>query len=151
MKPIEWEHPNKMLIDTGHRTFDAKCRCVTPGNAITETQLSILVRGENVTMCNGLVKPFGFYRDFDMHEPWIRNAPHAVHDTVRAVTDDSDQSAIVYWFFHWNRHKRVEHGWIVTDSDRRALTVVNTGTKYDFSQRVLVGVLPYIAEDAVAA
>ena len=54
-----------------------------------------------------------------------RTIPASVDRAARLFTQE--QAIIVYRFSHWKSRTRIEHGWLITDTNHRALTRCVTG------------------------
>jgi hypothetical protein len=142
--------PNRMQIDTGHKTFDSQCDLITTGNAITNVQLSWYIRPVSATQCNGFTFPPGKLFESDI-KPFLRDIPRSLLSWLRGLGQD----VILYEFRHWThsegrRNKHV-HGYVVTDPQHNLLRTINVGTQHWRSARVIKAVLPYVAEAASAA
>ena len=130
-KPIAWANPNRMVMETGHKTFDRQTNIVGTGNMIANTQYSSYIRPYTETKCWGPDEfELGHLRAYDLNG--FRDMPQWVHKQVERVTHHT--KAILYQFFHYgnNRHwsgyqKRVIHGYILTDSNGRLLAKMVTG------------------------
>ena len=118
MKRITYRTPNRVLIDTGHRTFDQKCEIVTTGNVCGDAQFSSYIRPYCETECNGHSSPVGHLRDFDLKHFTL---PSHVRETVMKET--MKQQGVLYEFRHfvrdWKRgnsngYRKVVHGYILT-------------------------------------
>lgn len=144
MREKVWVTPDRMLMETGHRTFDRQTNLISTGNIIAETQLARYIRGELKVTCWGdeVYKP-GHLRNFDLGNfPWLSA-------TVRAFiithTNGTKDSVWVSQFFHYNGHRKIVHGYIITTTDHKLLAKFITGRTYK-SGLVINGVLPYVVE-----
>lgn len=114
MKKIEWKNPNKMVIDTGLKSFDRQCRCVSYGNVISNTQVSLYVRSARVTECNGRQYPEGALMKYDLGK-FVGMPPYLRHRVETLLAGDRPH-VIVYKFFYWNsRSEATVVGWVVTE------------------------------------
>ena len=141
MKKIEWANPNKMVINTGHKTFDRQCCVVSTGNVIAPTQYSCYVRAQNNTECNGFQFPAGHLRDGDLKN--MDDMPSYVRKYVLSQTEVD--KAIVYQFFHYASGKNIIHGYVVTDSAHKLLRKFVIGPTCK-SYSVIDTVTEYIAD-----
>lgn len=116
MKKITWKNPNKMEINTGHKTFDKKCVVVSTGNVFSQTQTSCYIRPRTETQCNGFTKPEGHLRDFDLHV-FTQTKPRIPDHVLKRVLQETETKQIcLYRIFHYVGEKRIMHGWILTKS-----------------------------------
>lgn len=141
MKEKVWATPNRMLIETDHRTFDRQTNVISTGNVIANTQLSLYVRGELRVKCWGpeTRKP-GHLRDYDLRS-WPE-MPRLVRELVLRETKGREDSVWVSSFFHHNGSRKVVHGYIIARGNK-LLHQVCTGPTYK-SRLVIEGVLPYV-------
>ena len=140
MKKKEWVNNNKMLFESGHRTFDRQTNCIGTGNMIANTQVSFFIRPRIQTECNGQAFPVGDLRAFDMkkwHLPWI------VRDMVLGLTER--RKIILYQFHHWNDDKRIVHGYVATTPGHRLLRTFIIGPTYK-SGLVIAEATKYITD-----
>ena len=108
-KKVEWENPDKMVFESGHKTFDKKCAIIMTGNVYSGTQTSSFVRPLTETKCNGFDFEPGHLRSFDLGN-WP-HMPSYVRDEVLRRT--GTESVIVYEFFHYVGRKKTTHGWVL--------------------------------------
>lgn len=111
MKKLEWIHGNKARIETGHKTFDRYCTCISTGNVIGDGQYSSFIRPRSETECNGFTFPAGACQDFDLQH--FKGLPKSLRDFIA----QQEKSVILYEFFHEKRGKRVSHGYIITQGN----------------------------------
>ncbi len=145
MKAKVWKNPNRMLVETGHKTFDRQTNIVSTGNIIANTQSAFYVRGE---MC---VKTWsrtdyepGYLRNYDLGN-WP-TMPTSVRQSVIRLTAGRKDSIWVSELFHYNGDRCIVHGYIITTPDHHLLDMFVTGPTYK-SADVLEGVLPYVTEE----
>ena len=156
MKKIKWENPDKMLFESGHKTFDSQTNIITTGNIIANTLIGKHVRAHTdvVVGMSQPDRPPGWLQDFDLHF-WRGNTkmPGVVMKKIKELARES--SVWVYELRHWGRRKerwsgwqdvKVVHGYIITDSEDKALATCVTGPTYK-SHFVVSAALPYLAED----
>lgn len=126
MKKIEWKNPNKMVIDTGLKTFDRQCRCVSYGNVISNTQVSLYVRAARVTECNGKEFPEGALMRYDLDK--FIGMPSHIRRKIEGLLSEDRPHVIVYKFFYWNSPSEATVlGWIVTEGHDRNYRHLFTG------------------------
>ena len=94
------------------------------GNVYSGVQTSSFIRPYSRTECNGMTFMPGRLRDYDL-ETFRNRIPMRVLDETRIYT--RTQSAILYQFFHFCAGKRIEHGWILTDTDNAMICDQITG------------------------
>lgn len=125
MKKIIWATPNKMEIGTGHAAFDRQTNIISTGNIIANTMIGWHIRPHSETECNGLTRPPGHLRDFDLQLFRSRNMRRHVLSYILSVTQDSP--IWLYEFFHYNGRCRIMHGYIVTAKDHTHMRSFITG------------------------
>lgn len=146
MKKLDWVHPNKALVQTGHRTFDRQCLSVHTGNVVTDTQFSSFVRHAQNCECNGFEFNHGELQRHDL-EPFRRCklVTREAEAYVVSRCEALQESVILYAFFYWVKGKRRMLGNVVTDNDHWVPKVFTwSGTRKGWD--VLHWVLPYISE-----
>jgi len=143
MKKIEWATPNRMLFESGHKTFDRRADLISTGNVWGSVQTSGYVRPYSETKCNGFTSAPGHLRDFDLKG--FVNMPAHVYKYVRSVTQDN--SVILYKFFHYANGQQTVHGWVVTgiSPEYKLLDYFVTGPTWK-SESVLLEAIKYITE-----
>lgn len=137
MKEKAWVNPNRMLMESGHKTFDRQTNCISTGNMIANTQLSSYVRPYSKVECNGRIFPLGHLRKHDLG--WWSGPllPSRVRAYIESVT--KDEAVIVYQFHHflsggyWGKDRRIVHGYVVTTTDYELLKKFVTGPTYKSS------------------
>lgn len=142
LKKVTFRTPNKMLIHTGHATFDRQADCLGTGNVIGKVQLSFYIRPYSETECNGRTNSPGHLREYDLH--YFQDLPSSILQVVKNLT--VDKPVILYEIRHWRGEQKTVHGYIITDAKHHLLRVFITGPTAK-SQQVINGVLPYLAED----
>jgi hypothetical protein len=141
MRKVEWLNPNKMKIDSGHKTWDNAVQALMTGNVIDDGYHGSYIRPFNLTVmpAGGPCEP-GRLRNFDLQA--FPNMPRAVRSFVESVT--LDDNVIVYEFHHYADGHKTTHGYLVTTTGpeyhelRRFYTgptgksngVVDTATEY---------------------
>ena len=124
MKKLTWIHGNKALIETGHKTFDRQCECLSTGNVMGTCQKSWFIRPRSELECNGRVNAPGHLQDFDLGS--FKNLPGHIGDYIKAQS----KTVILYELRHWvkkpySERQKVVHAYIVTDYDHKLLRVFN--------------------------
>lgn len=139
MKTKEWLNPNKMKIETEHKTFNQQTRVIGAGNIIATTQVSLFIRAWNNTYRwdGDTVEP-GYLQNFDLTAFRLpKHIEKAVRDTA------VDESVILYEFRHFNGDKKIVHGYVITDGEYRLLRTFVTGPTWK-SNSVIKECLKYI-------
>ena len=108
---------------TGHRTFDFQSDAIfIIGNAVTDTQRSLIVRPVHKTKCNGATFPAGELFKLD-----IRFFGSDLDQRVVPFVRGLKKKAVVYQLRHWVKaragRRAVVHGHIVTDQKNRVLQI----------------------------
>lgn len=141
MKKVVFANPNKMLMESGHKTFDRQTNLVTTGNVIASTQYSGYIRPYEETECNGRTVRKGELQNFDLR-PFGR-LPYHVEKEVRAYA--KEKSVILYMFFHYNGSgNKIIHGYVITDTDHQLIESYVTGPTHK-SMNVIEECKQYVA------
>ncbi len=123
MKKREWVNPNRMKIDTMHKKFNQQTNFIGPGQVVSDTQFSLIVRAWNDTEgYGGTIFEPGHLQNFDLEHFFL---PHHVNEAVKRYA--KHQAVTVYEFMHYNGDKRITHGYVITDSRDRLLNFFITG------------------------
>lgn len=147
MKKIKWENPNKMVMESGHKTFDQQTNYIGTGNVFANTQTSLYIRGYNETECNGFTFPKGELQKTDL-KGWYE-LPQRVHRAIREYA--VDESVILYKFFHKNsKGELVVHGYVLTSKKHELIDYIVVGPTYK-SWDVINECLKYITVQEQAA
>ena len=144
MKKAIWATPNKMLIKTGHKTFDRQTDVITHGNVFANTMIGLHIRPYcEVYNAVGKVRPPGHLQDYDLTTFRRLGTPSRIIKYVKdqAVTDP----LWLYVFFHHNGSNMVIHGYVVTDKKHNLLKTFVTGPTYK-SYCVINECVHYVAE-----
>jgi hypothetical protein len=129
MKKIEWENEDKMVFESGHKTFDRQVAFVSTGNVISPCQLSTHVRAYAELSCNGMMFEPGRLQAHDLG--WFDSTGMPGYMRHWLVRTTAEEGAWVYRFSHYNSQgRRVVHGWVVTDNQHRLLRKFYTGPTY---------------------
>ena len=141
MKTKEWLNPNHMLINTGHKTFDKQCECLSTGNVYGTCQYSSFIRPRTATECNGFSNPEGHLRDFDLQHfrDGLRSWPYVLQCILEAT---ETQQCILYEIRSWTHDRRsfhankrkIIHGYILTDTNHKRIKVFITGRSWKSTQ-----------------
>lgn len=143
MKKPVWRTTNRMQIDTGHKTFDSQCDCLSTGNVAGGVQHSSFIRAWTDTECNGVTRNPGHLQDFDLSS--FKMPPYLLR-TVKELA--REKPVILYEIRHWRGKEKYIHGWIITDTGERGyrfLKMFRHGALWK-STMVLSKVAEYISE-----
>lgn len=143
-KQLVFRNPNRVLIHTGHKTFDSQCDLLSTGNVMSNVQFSSFIRPVSETECNGFTFDRGHLFNVDI-KAFRPDLPSWIENWLRSL----DTKVILYQIRHWSgRDRKHVHGYIVTDTEHKPLRVFTTGPQRFKSEHIMSTVLPYIAEVA---
>jgi hypothetical protein len=145
LKKVEFRNPNKMLMQSGHRTFDAKADIVTTGNVISNAQHSSYIRAFNETECNGHTFRPGHLQKFDFD--LFPGLPQHVREGVKRHSQD--KSIILYEFRHFVSSEMIVHGYLITTPQRQLLERFRIGMTFK-SELVLDECEKYVVDSKQA-
>lgn len=115
-----------MEINTLFKKFDAKVKRaggIMTGNAITDVQVSLYVRGRDNTECNGTAFRPGELRDKDL-QGWVeRGTPTVVLERVKHHTA-GHASVVLYQFFFYENERKHVIGHLITCPPTDGVVVV---------------------------
>ncbi len=144
----------RQLVDTGWKTFDRQTNCISTGNMIANTQLSLYIRPYRETECNGNAFKPGELLEADLKAFGYR-PPDDVMDILR--DKGREKSVILYMFStsEWvgnivGRRMRVPFLWVVTDYDHgliRCHVVHRGGARMCKRYNATREILRYITEE----
>lgn len=137
MKTKEWLNPNHMKIETGCKTFDRQCTCISTGNQIGNCVYSNYIRPSTETVCNNTTFDKGHLQNYDLQ--WMnKDAPQHLVDYIKKM----DVSCILFQFHHRNNGHMIIDGWILTDDKHNLVKmVIGNGRK---SRQILLTVKDYV-------
>lgn len=113
VKPITFDHPDKMHFESGHKAFDRQTVILTPGNVIAPTQFSSYIRPAQETECNGQTWSEGHLQRFDLQSFAEYGLSHCL-DEVRKIINERGTQAILYLFRHKSGERIIEDGLLLT-------------------------------------
>jgi hypothetical protein len=151
MKQIEWMHSDKMLLESGHKTFNRQTNLITYGNVIANTMYGRFIRPFTETECNGYTREPGHLQKFDLDWYTLIGRQPAVPKTVyKMVRELAQQNQIIlYQFHHWTTRRgrsfKIVHGYVITSPDKKLLWYWPCGPTYK-SEQVLLEAIKYITE-----
>ncbi len=141
-KERTWDNPNKMHIETGHKTFDAQTKIISHGNVVAPTQLSTYVRSINDVDSTG--RKGGLFR-FDMQMFHNLGLSRLAEETIARISANQVKPIIVYAFFHTlTGNRKLVHGMVVTDYDHKLIKKIYVYNK-ESSIKIIDEVTKYIA------
>lgn len=144
LKNLTFRTPNRVLINTGHKTFDSQCDLLMTGNVICNVQRSSYIRPMSQSECNGAIFARGHLFEFDI-KAFRPDLPRWIEDRLRKL----DTTAILYEIRHWHgRNKKHVHGYIVTDAQHKPILISTTGSQPFKSEQVMSTVVPYLVDAA---
>lgn len=128
MKAKQWINGNRMLFQSGNKTFDRKTNCISTGNVIANTQNSTFIRGKNEIVCNGQTFERGHLQQYDLNQ-WNHLLDWYVKDRVKFFADQHGK-VILYMFKHRVGAKLTIHGFVITDKDHNELARLYSNNRY---------------------
>jgi hypothetical protein len=143
-KPTVWLNPNRMLIETGHKTFDRQCRAILTGQQIGDCVTSAYVRPRSEVKCNGFTFEVGHLQDRDLEFVGTEACSPALREHIVALT--ANDSILLYKFFHHSPRRAIVDGYVATRSDHCLLKVV-TGPNY-LSSLVITEAARHVSDNA---
>lgn len=152
-KKTVWLNGNKMLIESGHKTFDRQTNIITHGNAVANTEFGSYVRPSSELECNGFMNAHGHLQDYDL-KPFeqfgLTGKSWMWEEIVKRI--DASYGGILYAFFHRLDHVQLStngnllvHGFALTDKKHGYLWSVTVGRTAK-STRVLEECLKYVCD-----
>lgn len=144
MKKIEWDNPNKMKIDTGHKTFDKQTNIISTGNIIANTMIGNYIRAYNdVTMGYKDPQEKGHLQNWDLDK--FDYVPSGWRE--RMQYESPDQKFILYEIFHYQTSTlRYTHGMILT-TDKHEHVKTYCGTMRPKSYEIMFTVRDYLCNN----
>lgn len=147
MKKIEWKNPNKMMMESGHKTFDRQTNYIGTGNVFSNTQTGLFIRGYNETECNGFTFQKGELQKSDL-KGWY-GMPQQVHKALSKHA--TDESVILYKFFHQDgQGELIVHGYVMTTNKYELIDYFVVGPTYK-SWNVINECIRYVSVEEQAA
>jgi len=138
---MQWVHPNKIYINTGHKTFDKQTNLISFGSIISNTQYSIWIRPYNETKNFFVERPKGYLQDWDLNT--FTDLPDFVRDYIKSVA--IDDPVILYELRSYNYNKKIVHGYIITDQHYQLLNYFVVGPTYK-SENVVLESIKYVTK-----
>lgn len=146
-KTKEWRNPNKQLLVTGHKKFDAQLTAISPGQVLggTQTAMSIRPRSETIGPVGQKCDP-GYLRRFDLqHFP---DMPYEVRAYVESAT--THHKLMVHEFFTHRSGRKIIIGYLLVrygiEGDGSRILAGFCTTRRASGYRVLDAVAPYVAD-----
>lgn len=145
-KKAIYRTPNRMLIDTGHKTYDLNCQTASTGNVVSNNQLSFYLRPYNETECNGYNFDAGKLLDYDLNH--FTDLPNWIKENI-LETINPNKMYCLYEFRHWNKSKKYIHGYVLTEVSKcfkkDILVTKYINGKIDKSEKIIDTMTPYIS------
>lgn len=144
----------KQLVDTGWRTFDRQTNCISTGNVVANTQLSLYIRPYRETECNGHT-----FQPGELLRADLKAFEYRPPDDIMVILFDKDRkdSVILYMFSTSElvgnivgRSMRVPFLWVVTDHEHRLIRchhVRRCGVQMHKRYNAADEILKYITEE----
>ena len=148
MKKIEWETPNKMKINTGHKTFDAQTNIISTGNIVANTLIGACIRAFNNNHNGFEEKPLGYLQNWDLTKNFNEPVPKYMSDHVSMT--DRESKHILYKVRHFNDDKEIIHGYILTkgyDDGYEHVKTYCARAGYNISYEILFTVRDYLCKN----
>jgi hypothetical protein len=144
LKEKTWDNPDKMHIETGHKTFDRQTICISAGASISPTHFAMRVRSKNDLMnpMNDICE-VGYLQNYDCNVSH-RNSHIAAKDYAKELADKHD-GVLLHQFFHWNGQKKIVNGYVIT-KDKVALLKLYVGERAK-TEAIINEVTKYIGEE----
>jgi len=145
-KKAIYRTPNRMKIDTGHKTYDLNCQTASTGNVVSNNQLSFYLRPYNETECNGHNFETGRLLEYDLNH--FADLPNSVRYEI-LETVNPNKIYCLYEFRHWNKGKKYIHGYVLTEVSKcykqdKLIRSYTTG-KTNKSQKIIDTMINYIS------
>jgi len=131
MRRVHFQTPDKMTIDTGHKTFDKQTNLLSDGNLIANTQIGHGIRAYNDTLSH-VERPPGFLQAWDLDA--FPDLPKVIRGEIRAFLHK--RRGRLYQFHHTTRGRRHVHGYVLADYEHRHIKTWITGPTYKSRQVV---------------
>ena len=143
-KPIVWINGNRMLMQSGHKTFDRQCHAILSGQQIGDVVCSGYVRPYTEIECNGHIFAPGHLRDFDLNFV----GTEAMTPSLRAEIEilSAVPGLLLFKFFHYNGEHQIIHGYVAVREGHCLLKAV-TGPRTS-SVSIIDEVARYVCDDA---
>jgi len=142
MKKITWDNGNKMHFESGHKTFDRQCVCISTGNQLSDTVVSTYIRAYTETECNGGKWPEGHLQNYDFD--WMfKDMPRYIQDQIKKMAVDN--SVIAYQFFYYSRGERINIGYVVTSTNHDLLRIFRSSSTTYKADLALDEAIKYIS------
>jgi len=148
MRKIEWENPNKMKINTGHKTFDKQTNIISTGNIVANTLNGACIRAYTDNHNGFEDRPLGYLQNWDLTKNFNENIPTCMRDHVSMA--DRESKHILYKVRHFNRDREIIHGYILTkgrDNDYEHVKTYCSRAGYDSSYEILFTVRDYLCKN----
>lgn len=81
--PIFNTKGTRQIVNMGFKRFDAQTNCISTGNVLANTQMSIFIRPYAQTQCNGFDFPEGHLMDVDLKMFGRYSLPSDIEKEIR--------------------------------------------------------------------
>ncbi len=126
MKKVIFANPNKMLMESGHKTFDRQTNLISKGNVYSNTQISAYIRPFTQTEMDGRTVSKGQLQSYDLRT--FGKLPYHIDKAVRAYS--TNNKVILYMFFHRNSEgEKTVHGYVMTNEHHQLIDSYVTGPR----------------------
>ena len=140
MKEIKWINGNKMLIETGHKTFDQQTNIISTGNIIANTLIGKNIRswwddGKGLIDYETNKREPGHLFNWDIEHFKVRMPDWIRRRIEKYSQEDQYRNGMwLYELFHFRGHDRIIHGWILTDIKHNWIITFNNGRSFKTDQ-----------------
>ena len=145
LKKIRWENPNKIMMQSGFKTFDSQTSVISTGNVYACTQISHYIRPWSETKNGSYVGKEGEFLKFDLQDVVL---PTKEFENI--VLDKSRKTSVIWYKFRtWKGMEERPFLYVLTDADNRYLThaiVCNSGQQIEKRVSACREILPYICD-----
>lgn len=127
MKVTKWlKNADRVEFNSLHKTYNSKIQCPSTGNVIDNGFLSFYIRAWDNTHCNGYTSEPGGLQRFDLDQFGNTYIPESIREYCRNYKG-GDHVGILYCVRHWDRGRKIIHGWILTDYNHNLIKTVYRG------------------------
>jgi hypothetical protein len=143
-KPILWLNGDRMLMQSGHKTFDRQCRAILTGQQVGDCVTSFYIRPYKEVECNSMTFPLGHLRECDFNFIGTEEMPASLRSLLEFIT--TNESVLLYKFFHHTSNRTIVDGFVATRNGHCVLKSV-TGPRAS-SQLIVAEAARYVSVDA---
>lgn len=106
-------------INTLCKTFNKQAVYISHHQVLSPTQYSSFIRPNNAVSEYRSVK-HGELQNFDI-SCFHMEIPSFLKKMISDETDKRNESVLLYSFFHWNKGKRIVHGFVLADRNNHLI------------------------------